>query len=241
MGCCEFEFEEQDGDIVYVRKLLVLDASVSWSLKPPLPSQSEQLLSQLLSRLVRIFGVIEELCDLLVRHNVPDSITGHHNPAWNYVSKFRVVWLRVIGEWADLRLCNNSSFLSKDVTKGAWHSKTWVSLIENPNSGRAELLRWLWRCHSVLTLNCLNHECLRMSIVNLTFVMIQDAVGFVLHVGLVVTRWCHNDDLSGLRCLTASLIHEFLRKIRHAFANHNSSRVASIGKVNDVFLQVSCN
>ena len=115
--CREFEFEEQDRDVVYICELLVLDASIGRRLEPLLTRQSEKLLRQLLRILIGIAWVVEELGHLLVRHDVPDAVACHDHPAWHEPARFRIARLRVVGVRANFWFGDDACLLSEHVAQ----------------------------------------------------------------------------------------------------------------------------
>ena len=75
----------------------------------------------------------------------------------------------------------------------------------------------------MLPLDRLDNERLGIRVVDLTFIMIQDAMGLVLHLRLVITRLRKNNDLNVLGGVTTSLEHIFLRMGRSAFTDYNTT------------------
>ena len=75
----------------------MLDALVSRRQKPIRPGLLEELLSELLCALVGVARVVEELCDLLVRHDVPDAVRGEDGPL-GHVASLLLILFWVISE-----------------------------------------------------------------------------------------------------------------------------------------------
>ena len=95
-----------------------------------------------------------------------------------------VLW--IISEGRNLGLGNHTSFLCQDIAKGACHSQSRVRLVEHPDTRWAKLLVCLWSSYGPLTLNALDYESLRESIINLPLIMIYTTVSFIRHIWLMV-------------------------------------------------------
>ena len=88
----------------------------------------------------------------------------------------------------DLRLCDHTCSLSQHVSKGSRHGKSRVGLIKHPHPRGSQLLAWLRRSHRIGTLDGLNHKRLRVSVVDLTLVMVNNPVSLIRQFRLVVSR-----------------------------------------------------
>ena len=75
----------------------MLHALVCRRQKPIRPGLLEELLCKLLSALVGIARVVNELRDLLVRHDIPDAVRGEDGPL-RYVPSLLLILFWVISE-----------------------------------------------------------------------------------------------------------------------------------------------
>ena len=79
-----------------------------------------------------------------------------------------------------------------------------------------------------------------MCIVDLAFVLIDDAVGLVSKVRLMISRLCQDHDLSVLSPVPPTLMH-ILLVISSALTNYYTARVPRVCKVNGVTVLVNCD
>ena len=75
----------------------MLHALICRRQKPIRPGLLEELLCKLLSALVGIARVVNELRDLLVRHDIPDAVRGEDGPL-RYVPSLLLILFWVISE-----------------------------------------------------------------------------------------------------------------------------------------------
>ena len=91
-------------------------------------------------------------------------------------------------------------------------------------------MTWLRGRHRALPLDGLDHECLVVRVVDLAIVLIQNSIGLIRQVWLVITSLRQDHNLNVLGTVAASFMHVFL-VMACRLADDDASRVARVGKV----------
>lgn len=189
----------------------------------------------LLCTFVFVLFITTEFSHLLIGHDIPDTV-------WCKYYEFRCdmqIILRIENELANFWFCYDSGFLSKNVTHRSRHGQAWVGLIVDPHSQRPWFLAWLRRCNGVNTLDCLDHESLGVSVVDLTVIVVQDSFCLIWKVGFVISCLCHDDNrvISLATSLTTMQVFWFLI-VR--LTNNYRSRVSAVTEDEGILLLVAC-
>ena len=80
-----------------------------------------------------------------------------------------------------------------------------------------------------------------MSVVDLTFVLVEDTVGLILQVWLMVASLRQDHNLHVAERITTALIHVVRGKRRCALTDDDATRVASVGEVDRVLMLVAAH
>ena len=80
-----------------------------------------------------------------------------------------------------------------------------------------------------------------MSVVDLTFVLVEDAIGLILQVWLVVASLRQDHNLHVAERITAALIHVVRGERRCALTDDDATGVASVGEVDRVLMLVAAH
>ena len=99
-------------------------------------------------------------------------------------------------------------------------------------------MTWLWRRYRSLPLDGLDHECLVVRVVDLAIVLIQNSIGLIRQVWLVITSLRQDHNLNVLGPVAASFMHVFLVMAR-GLPDDYATRVTRIGKVHGVLVLVN--
>ena len=146
--------------------------------------------------------------------------------------------LGIEDELGDLRLSDHPGFLGEHVADRSGHRKARVRLVVHPNPERPELLARLGRCYGMYTLYSLDDKCLRVGIVDLAIIVVQNTLSLVWEVWLVVPGLGHDDQGVVPHASTLTSVYERCLFVI-GLADHDSSRVSSVAKDESILFAVA--
>lgn len=111
----------------------------------------------------------------------------------------------------------------------------------DPNARRSKLLTRFWGRHRVNSLDGLNDECLRVRIIDLSVVVVQNSISLVWQIWLVISGLGQNDQ-TVVKLGPTSFIGVLGRILDiHLLTDENRTRISSICKNERILMAIAAH